>query len=406
MNTTLKITLRRLYRDRLYAAINVAGLSLAFGCCLILALYLHSELTYDTHHVNHRTIFRIVNEFNVNGKVDDFAVTSASLGPMLREKMPEIRDVVRFRRLWNSPMLRYEDQGYFWEDTYLADPNVFTVFTHEVIYGDPATALLEPASIAVSQTFARRYFGDENPIGRVMQLDGREPRKVTLVFADLPENTHLRYDVLFAYTHESLRVPDNVTARRQSLWGISEYTYLVLPENYPIENFPAIASRFYDEEMKPFELPGWSWRAWLQPLRDIHLYSDVGNDRPVGNRFYVYGFFAVAVFVLLVASINYVNLSTARTVKRAREVGMRKILGARRGYLMLQFLTESLLFAALALVFGVATVELALKLTPLNLWLGKTLSGPLLQQPWLLAGLAAFALLTGALSGLYPAFYL
>lgn len=406
MNTTLKITLRRLYRDRLYAVINIAGLSLAFACCLVLALYLHSELTYDLHHVNHPRIFRVVNEFTVNGKVDDFAPTSASLGAMLREAMPEVQDVVRLRRLWNPPMLRHEEQGYFWDDTYLADPNVFQVFTHDVIHGDPATALLEPTSIAVSQTFARRYFGDENPIGRVMQMDGREPRKVTLVFADLPENSHLRYDVLFAYTHEALRVPDNVTARRQSLWGISDYTYLVLPEDYRRDDFTQVSSTFYDEHMKPFELPGWSWRAWLQPLRDIHLYSDVGNDLPVGNRFYVYGFGAVAVFVLLVACINYVNLSTARTVKRAREVGMRKILGARRRYLVTQFLSESLLFATIALVIGVACVELALKLTPLDLLLGKALSANLTQQPLLLAGLAAFALIIGVLSGLYPAIYL
>jgi putative ABC transport system permease protein len=195
MASWLKIAWRVIYREKLYALINIFGLGLAIACSLVLAIYLQSELTYDQHNVLHEQIFRIDNEFVLGGSEDRFAVTSAVLGEMLVEDYPEILDFVRFRPAAqgdaNTLLIRHEDDSYYWENVYFADDNVFEIFTHEIVYGDPATALVEPGTIAVSETFARRYFGDANPIGETVSTESGNPNTITLVFADLPENSHM-----------------------------------------------------------------------------------------------------------------------------------------------------------------------------------------------------------------------
>ena len=247
----LRITLRRLARERFYALINIAGLSLGIACCIILGLYLQSELTYDRHNLKYRQIYRIVDEFNANGKVDEFAVTSPVLGPMLAEEYPEIQDYVRLRRIPQKMLFHYEDAAYYWENVFVADDNIFEIFTHEIIYGDPATALTEPDTIAVSESFARTYFGDVNPIGRIITSDAGIPTRVALVFADLPANSHVHYDALVSYNRPDLAVPENITARRQSLFGVNDYTYLVLPENYTVDEFRKISNEFFTRHMEP-----------------------------------------------------------------------------------------------------------------------------------------------------------
>jgi putative ABC transport system permease protein len=197
-STMWKIALRTLARDKTYALINVAGLALAIACCLILGVYLRSELTYDHSHVNYKKIFRVVNEFEFNGKLDRFAVTSPMLGPMLKEENADVQAYVRFQGGGsNRSFIQHGGDGYYWSNTYVADPNVFEVFTHKILYGDPKTALVSPTSVAVSRTFARKYFGDRNPLGETITSDGND-FQISLVFDDLPENTHLKYDVLFS----------------------------------------------------------------------------------------------------------------------------------------------------------------------------------------------------------------
>ena len=403
----LKITLRNLYREKMYAIINISGLSIAIACCLILGLWLHSELTYDRHNVRHREIFRVVDEFSANGKLDAFAVTSVSLGPLLAEDYAEVKGFVRFIPAGReSSVLRHGDDAFYWENVYRADDNVFEVFTHDIIYGDPETALADPTSIAVSESFARKYFGDSNPIGETIS-DDTDTFKITLVFADLPENSHLKYDVLESANTEQFAEPDSVTARRQRLWGVGIFTYLIMREDYDAPNFRSISDTFFERHMAEFgKAVNSTWRSWLQPLTDIHFQTEVGYDLPTGNKFYVYGFMAVAFFILLVACINYMNLATARATRRAKEVGMRKILGADRTGLICQFLVESILFSLISLLLGLVLVEAALRLTPLNDLLGKSLSLNLSHGPALFGWMLVFALGVGLMAGLYPALYL
>ena len=404
----LKSTLRKLYREKLYAAINIAGLSLGIACCIILSLYLRNELTYDRYNVNYKKIYRVVNEFNIGGKVDTFAITSPVLGLMLTEEYPDIvKDYTRLRSVGQKILYHYQDKAFYEDDVYFADENIFKFFTVKVIAGNPDTALKDPFGAAVSESFARTFFGNENPIGKVISGDNGVPYTVNMVFADLPENTHIRFNVLGSYNNPQLKIPENMTARRQQLTGVNNFTFLLMDENYNVDNFKKLSQEFFDKYMgaqaKQLKL---SWRAWLQPMKDMHLYSDVGYDKPTGNLYALYGFAAVAVFILLVACINYMNLSTARFARRAREVGMRKILGAGRGQLVAQFLGEALGFTFISLVFGVILVEIALTYTPIDGLLGKHLVFNLLQEPQLLGWLLALGLGIGLVSGLYPAFYL
>lgn len=408
MNSTMwKIALRTLARDKTYALINVAGLALAIGCCLILGVYLRSELTYDHSHENYKRIFRVVNEFEINGKADSFALTSAALGPMLKEENADVQAYVRFLGGGGGRnFLSHDGVGYYWRNTYVADTNVFQVFTHKILYGDPKTALDSPTAIAISHTLARRYFGDRNPIGETLTSDGNDAQ-VTLVFEDLPENTHLKYDALFSANLGMMSSPDDINMRRRQLFGVNVYTYLLMRPGYDPAQWSKVSEAFFERNMQTFgDRINAKWRSWLQPLADIQLYSDLPRDQPTSNRYYLYGFVAVALFTLLVACINYMNLATARASKRAKEVGMRKILGSSRRALVGQFLVESLLLAVVAVLLGLLLARLAVAVTPISQLLGKQISLSFTETPQLYLWVVGLALLVGIGAGLYPALYL
>jgi len=410
MRNYLAVLLRTLQREKLYAAINVAGLSLGVACCLILGLFLRSELTYDRYNVNHDHIYRVVNEFNNNGNTDQFAVTSRMLGPMLAQEYPQIiKGFVRFQNNTNNGGLavHHGTDTYYWEHSYFVDDNVFNVFTHKILYGDPKTALKDPAGVAVSSTFAKKYFGDKNPIGETITTDSGIPNKIALVFEDQPVNTHLKYDILFSSNTPFLRDQDNPTMRRQMLWNVGNMTYIVTAPDFDPATWPGLSEEFYKKYMEAMgKQLNASWHSWLQPLTATHMQSEVGYDLPNGNAVYLYGCAAVALFILVVACINYMNLATARAARRARSVGIRKILGASRLRLGLQFLGEAVVFALIALVLGVVIVELVLKFTPINSLLSQEVDLDLRRQPELLGWLLGLGVLMGLLSGLYPAIYL
>jgi putative ABC transport system permease protein len=403
--------LRSLLRDRLYSLINVAGLALAISSCLVLGLYLRSELTYDRHNVQHDRIYRVATEFKSEGRSQRVALASAHLAPMLAEDFADVQAYVRFTPpgSWSNStdrVIRYADKAFIWDGVYVTDPNVFDVFTHEILYGDPETALVDPSSVAVSRTFARKYFGDANPLGKVLALDNGVQHTITLVFADLPPNTHLKYDVLFSYN--GVVASQDPAQRAVELFGGNNFTYLLLPENYDTAKFAPVAQAFYERYMaaRGREIHSDGWSAWLQPLDDIHLYSDVEWDRPTGNRYYLLGLEAAVAFLLLIACINHVNLATASAARRAREIGARKILGATRRVLTLSFVGESLLLSMAALVVGFGLVELVVPRTPIADWLGTAASLRLTSEPAAVAAAVGFSLLVGLLAGLYPAIYL
>ncbi len=398
-----KITLRNLYKEKIYAAINISGLSLGIACCIILGLFLHSEFTYDRYNLKHKRIFRVATEFNMNGTEKSYPSASRVVGPLLARDYPEVEAYVRFRAT-GRPVFQYEGESFYWDGgIYLADDNVFDVFTHDIIYGNPDSALSDLNSMAISESFAKKCFGNENPIGKIISTSSGQ-KKITLVFADLPENCHKRYDVLFSInglTFDESQVKD-------LLFTPLCHTYLLMSEGYKAESFKDIGESFYDR----YAGDGWQdyyrfVRLWIQPLADIYLDTET---MPFyiqrGNILHLYAFTAVAVFILLVACINYMNIATARSMKRGREVGVRKVLGAARPQLIAQFLGESVFFALVSLLIGLVLVEAVIELTPINNLLGKQELMNLSEKPVLLLWILGGSLAVGLMSGIYPAFYL
>jgi len=410
MRNYLTVLFRNLGRERLYAAINILGLALGIACCMILGLFLKSELTYDQHYPGYQHIYRAVNEFTTNGTTDKFAYTSRALGPMMAADYPDaIKAYVRFQRNGSDSgtAVRVGDKMTYWKNTFFVDPNVFEVFKPQVIYGDPATALKDGGNLAISQSVAKFYFGDENPMGKMLTMDSGNSSKVALVFADQPANTHFKYDILYSNNLPFLQLSDNPTVRRQNLTGVGIFTYFQLNPNFNPADWKRLNDEFYAKYMADMlKTINGSWRSWIQPLADVHLQSEVQDPMPGGNRMYLYGCAAVALIILIIACINYMNLATARATRRARSIGIRKILGASRGLLAMQFLGEAILFALIALVLGAVIVEVVLKFTPINTLMSQQVSFDLLRQPALAVWLLALAVGLGLVSGIYPAIYL
>ena len=399
--SSFQTILRAFQRERAYALINLFGLSLAIACCIILGLYLRSELTYDQHHTLHERIYRVANEFTLSGPPDPLAETPIPIGALLDEQVPEIEAVARYWHVGNNILVRGEDKALFRDDIYAADPSALDMFTHEIVYGDTAMSLRDPGSIAISESFAREFFGDTNPIGETLLVESYPimPRRISMVFKDLPENTHLKYSLLLPIDE-----PPNF---RPLLFNVTVFTYVLMPENYDVDRFPGECEQVFDHYMaEEARRRNISWRCWLEPLDEIHLNSNLLFDLPTGNIYYIYGFTAVALFILLVACINYVNLAIARATKRAREIGMRKILGASRRTLALRFLGEALVFAFLAVLAGVVIVKLALAYAPVSYLLGKPLELDFSREPVLVMWLLVLGSVIGVLAGAYPALYL
>jgi putative ABC transport system permease protein len=411
MRAYLLVLLRNLARERLYAVINIGGLALGLASCLILGLFLKSELTYDRHFAGHENVYRMVYETRALGHNRSQANTSEGLGPIFAAEYPSlIRQYLRIRN--NAPVgglaMRtpdHPDKVYYWERSYFAEPNVFAFFPVKVIAGDPKTALLEENTLAISESVARRYFGNADPLGKLLLTEADTPRRITLVFADLPANTHLKFDLLHAMDMGTRRFgqsPLTIMAERadDKIWR--NYTYVQMVPGFD----PAEWGRMSQAVFRKYTGGRSASRTWLQPLRDVHLQDNLGYDLPTGNRAYLYGCAAVALIILAIACTNYMNLATARAARRARSVGFRKILGAGRLSLALQFLGEAMLFSIIALVLAAVITEVVLKFTPINAFMDGKAMLNLREDPQLALWLFGAAAAVGLVSGAYPAVYL
>lgn len=401
----LMVALRRLVKERIYVAINILSLALGIASFLVLGLYLQSELTYDQHFEKHENIYRLTTHFSSDSGPGDFAVSQEGIGPLLVGDYPQIGEHVRFRNALQR-ILTYEDQRYEWDNVYLVDENVFDVFNHTIIAGDVETAFDNPNSIAISETMAASYFGNEDPIGKILESDSYSYR-VTLVFEELPENTHLKYDALYPYSVMSQFVPDYEDNYIRGLTGVGMYTYFLVNPDFNLDSFEGLIEEFVEKYMtESLGQMNASFTARLTPLADIHFGTSLPGDQANGNPFYLYGFAAVAFFILAVACINYMNLATARATKRAQEVGMRKVVGASREQLMMQFLGESAVFTFFALIIGIIAAIAALSFTPIGSLMDKdSLTAGLLQIDVIL-GIIGLGIVVTLISGIYPAFYL
>jgi putative ABC transport system permease protein len=397
----VKIALRNVKRQKGYSIINIAGLAVGIACTIFILLWVQDELSFDRFHDNADRIYRVV--FSTSD--EDLTPTNANgafgVGPALKRDFPEVLEVVRIRKMGQGVKryVGYKDKKYYELRFFFAEPSILAVFDFPLIKGNPATALDAPSSIVLTEETAKKYFGNEDPMGKTIEADPYNDGnlmlfQVTGIAQNVPSHSHLHFDFLASYS--------SLKENTDEFSGFYQhYTYALLSGKSAADSL--------NPKLLDFLHRNWRENPWytisLQPLLDIRLHSRLKSEvEPTGNILYVYIFSAIAVFVLLIACINFMNLTSARAVKRAKEVGLRKVVGARKNQLVRQFLGESLL---LSLFSTSVAVILVIFFMPLfNKLTGKAIALSFLANPSFVLGIAAIAFVVGVIAGIYPAFFL
>ncbi len=404
----LKITKRNLLKHKFYTAINIFGLAIGLACSLIITLYVIDELSYDKYHDKSSRIYRVDSNIRFGGKDMELAVGPAPMAEALKTDYPEVESATRFRS-WGSFLVKKVDENFKEYNVIWADPDVFEVFSFDIIKGNPETALEEPNSIAISEHIAEKYFKGEDALGQFLTLDNDRECKITAIYKNLPKNSHFHFDIMIAM--ESLDESKNL------MWLSNNFnTYITLKEGYDPKDFeakfPDLLNKYIGPQVmqimgvsfEDLKKSGTKVEYFLTPLTSIHLHSSrTGDFEPNGNMAYVYIFSAVALFILILACVNFMNLSTAKSADRAKEVGIRKVMGSYRIHLIKQFLTESIILCLIAFIIALSISSLFL--TYFNNLSDKSLSIPF-DQPVFLIAVLIIAIFVGVLSGIYPAFFL
>ncbi|MGC4021882.1 MAG: ABC transporter permease [Cyclobacteriaceae bacterium] len=408
--TNIKFFIRVFLKDKFFSVLNILGLALGIGVGILLLLILQHDLTFDKHYANYDRIYRLGGHLKATGVDFRVARSARELGQILKSELPEVQQVTRANN-WDHTLVKREKKGeeaaQYEEDVVRTDSTYFKVFKHQFISGNEKTCLNLLNSVVITETTAKRYFGSDDPLNQELFIDGQS-WKVTGVIKDLPKNTHLKFDFLLSGLSKSREwTVDQGQIKSEAFWNPDVYTYLVMPEHYDPKSFDAKFSFIYNKYYKSFgDQVGGQYTPILQPLSEIHFHSDLGSDEPVGNLSYLYAFTGIGVFIILLACINYMNLSTAKSMKRAAEIAMKKTLGSGKRSLVLSFLGESIFLSLVSLLLAIAFVFFVLKATSFNSLIGKDLSPDFVHNPLLLIGSFVVALGIGILSGLYPAFYL
>ena len=411
----LKVAMRSLLRDKLSAFINVCGLALAMACCVLIYVFIQDELSYDRYHTHADRIYRVTRNFlSADGSVNlHLGHVAPPFGPLLKNDFGEFESVARTLR---SPLIvalqenGVEKKSFKEERAYFAEPEIFDIFSIPMINGNPAKVPSEPNQIMLSKTAARKYFNDDDVLGKTLRIGNQFDVIVSGVYQDFPHQTHLTPEMILSFA----TLNDTTIYGRKRLetnWGNNMFGTYVLakdPLNIPqIEaRFPAFIDRHMTNNADPNSAKPSSWtNLFLQKVTDIHLHSHLDSEDEVnGNISNVYMMGVIGAFILLIACFNFVNLSTARASKRAKEVGLRKVAGAFKHQLVYQYLSESLMISGLAMILAIAIVFPALAW--LNVFTGKSIAIDLFGRTEMLAGLVLFTLLVGMMAGIYPAFVL
>ncbi len=393
----LRIALRNMIRQPGNAGINILGLAIGVTCCMLILLYIQNELSYDRFHEQADRIYRVVN--------GNSARTPTAVGPALKELFPEVEEYARMRGTINIWMMNYQDNTFYESDVYRVSTDFFKVFSFPLVRGNPQTALDDYAhteqTVIISESMASKLFGNEDPMYKLIRADDEENLRVTGIMKTIPSNSHFAADYLVC---ENLDVANRRELFATTWFYARHFTYVLLAEGTdPVELEDKIA-RWADayEPLMSLSAQGLTFNFRLQPMSDIHLRShleqDLASNSDIG---YIYVFSVVAFAIVLIACINFMNLATARSTIRAKEVAIRKSAGAQRGELILQFMGESMLSAGLA--FVVALGLLAAILPWFNTLSGKALQVSFLDNPEVLLWLIGITLFAGLLSGSYPA---
>ena len=396
----IKITSRHIKRQKGYTFINISGLAVGMACCILILLWVQNELSYDKYHENSKRIYRITYASEIGGAYDHYALAPFPSAPAFKEEIPE---VVAFTRLWErTGLITHQNNKFDVRDIFYADPDYFRIFTHEFIAGDPDSALEAPRSVVLTEDSALKIFSSQDPLGKSINLNGDGDLKVTGVIKNVPINSHFHFDYLVSMNS----IPRERTDPLKEWQWILGYGYVLLEEKADfkqVENkIASIVDKYIGQDEEKFGIKSY---YFLQKVTDIHLkshlQSEIGGN---GDIRYVYIFSFIAIFILIIACINFMNLSTARSASRGKEIGIRKVLGAHRKRLVSQFLTESVSLSLYSLILALILVWLILP--AFNNLTGKNINMRAMWHPITILGFLGIVAFTGVAAGSYPAFYL
>jgi putative ABC transport system permease protein len=396
LKNLIKTAVRHILKHFGYSILNILGLTLGITSAIFLIIYVSDEVSYDRYHEKADRIYRVSTTIKEPDDQFTWIVAQIPFGPQVAHDYPEVQSFVRFINIPRS-LYKFEDKEFNEENFYYVDSTLFDIFTYKVIRGEVKSALLAPKKIILTEKIANKYFGKTDPIGKTLTTS-TDTYEVTGVIQDVPSNSHFRFDAVASR---------NNLPKQLGNWGnFGVYTYLLFPDKIDIKAFETKMQGMYDAYMKtifgPLKI---SITYHLEPLTRIHLFSTNGSEpEPTGSFTYVYIFAIVAIFLVLIASMNYMNLATARSTRRAREVGLRKVVGSRRRPLILQFLSESLVFTLISLLISI--VLIIVLLPKFNLLAGKSFDLNVVYSPVVILSLLAVIIIVGIFGGSYPAFFL
>jgi putative ABC transport system permease protein len=399
---------RNILKNRFYSILNVIGPAIGIACAILIMLYVRDELTFDRHSPDYQRIYRLESDFNISDKATAAGLVPMPMAPTLRDEYPDIEDFTRFAGFGLDDILfEYGDQKFFEDNIYFTDSTVFNIFDYDFVLGSADGALNEPNTIVITESFASKYFGKKNPMGEELKTSNFGNFRVTGVIRDVPSNSHLKFDCLLSMaTIVELVGVDNFNSRAApAFWNISAFAYIKLHKNTDIQTLLDKFPEFYDKYMSSLgKQINASFSLKATRIDRVHYNTHLEFDLPAGNFSYIIIFSLVGVFMLLIASLNYMNMATARSVNRSKEVGMRKVIGAGKGSLIRQFLSESMVLVVLALIIALAITMVSLPY--FNSLTGKVISIGELFHPVTLLMVIAITLFVGLVSGSYPSFYL
>ncbi|MEO6452512.1 MAG: ABC transporter permease, partial [Ginsengibacter sp.] len=398
----LIIALRNFKKDKWYSLLNILGLTIGITFSLFLIFYIKDELSYDRYHDKADRIFRIVSYIQEKDKNTNWTITQMPLGPTLKKDFPEVEEMVRLQSRERT-LFKNGENNFYETKIYYADSTIFKVFTHKFLEGNATNALSGPNTIVITKSLAEKYFGkNSSAVGKTLRTV-YDVYKVTAVISDVPKNSHIRYDMLISMSS----LLKGANQAQQFNWGnFNNFTYVVLKPGASAAAFDKKLIPMYDKYMAPiFAQFNVKMHYGVQPITDIHLHSKLDQEpEELGSMSYIWIFSAVAFFMLLIACINYMNLTTARSARRAKEIGIRKVTGSTKKQLVLQFLSESLLTAFVAVLLSVLLVIILLSV--FNSVSGKAFTLKTVLEPSNIILLISIVLFTGLVGGSYPAFYL
>lgn len=403
----LLIAIRNLTKNFGYTAINIFGLAIGLACCLLVTLYIRFELSYENFHDKKASVYRYIPRGERDGKVSMQTMLPAGFGPLIKDSFREVEKFTRFSDIDERALLRKGDLFLDAKTLSVADKDFFEIFSFQLLQGDAANVFARPNTIAIAQSVADKYFPNHDALGQVIRYNNAYDYEITGVFKDVPANSHLQFTYLTTFEtiakmiQDQYNYPADLFLNSLDAWNYSTYFYI--PNEPDIEGLAKrIDQKFTEARKEEFNNQGLG--DWLQPLEEIHFTKGIKADSANGDISYVYIFSAVALLILTIACFNFMNLSTARAMKRAKEVGLRKVMGAFRHQLIYQFLGETVVLVSISLVIGIILLE---ALVPMfNSLVNQQLEINYIGENSVLLYIIVAGLLTGILAGSYPAFYL